>query len=113
LPPHKPGPDVLLVRGAIIDIVSRVPPQGPGRSDVYLDSVGQATFVIELIDSETSTVLARATDTRAAETPGYTLKANRVTNTAEVRKLATYWASLLVDALNTITTLPSLNDDTK
>jgi hypothetical protein len=107
----KPGPDVLLVRGAIIDIVSRVPPEGPGRADVFLDSVGQATFVIELIDSETSTVLLRAADTRAADTPGQPVRSNRVRNTAEVRRLAAYWAKLLVDGLNSITTMPSLHGD--
>lgn len=105
-----PGPGVLKVRGAIIDIVSRVPPERPGRSDVFLDSVGQATFVIELIDSESNAVLVRGVDTRAAETPGVTMRANRVTNTAEVRRLASHWARLLADALNTITTLPTLND---
>lgn len=104
-----PGPDVLLVRGSIIDIVSRVPPERPGRSEVFLDSVGQATFVVELIDSETSTVLVRAADTRAADTPGGASgRSNRVTNTAEVRRLAANWARQLADALNSITTMPAL-----
>jgi hypothetical protein len=107
---ESPGPGVLRVRGAIIDIVSRVPPERPGRSDTYLDSVGQATFVIELIDSETSSVLVRGVDTRSADTPGVTQRANRVTNTAEVRRLASHWARQLADALNNITELPSLND---
>jgi len=107
----EPGPDVLMVRGGIIDIVSRVPPERPGRSEVYLDSVGQATFVVELIDSETSAVLVRGIETRAAETPGYTVRSNRVTNTAEVRKLAAYWAGLLTQALNTLAGDPELHGD--
>lgn len=106
----SPGPGVLKVRGAIIDIVSRVPPERAGRSETFLDSVGQATFVIELIDSETSTVLVRGVDTRAADTPGVTQRSNRVTNTAEVRRLASHWARQLADALNNITELPALND---
>lgn len=104
------GPSTLLVRGSIIDIVSRVPPERGGRTDYFLDSVGQATFVIELIDSETDTVLARGIDTRSAETPGYTYRSNRVANAAEVRRLAKYWAQLLANALNTLDTIPELND---
>lgn len=107
---EQPGPDVLVVRGAIIDIVSRVPPERPGRTDTFLDSVGQATFVIELIDAESRAVLVRGVDTRAADTPGVTQRANRVTNSAEVRRLAAHWARQLADALNNITTIPSLND---
>lgn len=104
------GPSTLLVRGSIIDIVSRVPPERGGRTDYFLDSVGQATFVIELIDSETDTVLARGIDTRSAETPGYTYRSNRVQNAAEVRRLARYWAQLLANALNNLDTIPELND---
>lgn len=107
---EAPGPDVLIVRGAIIDIVSRVPPERPGRTDTFLDSVGQATFVIELIDAETRAVLVRGVDTRSADTPGVTQRANRVTNSAEVRRLAAHWARQLAGALNNVTTLPSLND---
>lgn len=106
----EPGPNVLMVRGAIIDIVSRVPPDQPGRSHFYLDSVGHATFVVELIDSETGTVLVRGIDTRSAETPGYKMRANRASNMAEVRKLAAYWARLLADGLNRLATAPSLTN---
>ncbi len=107
---EQPGPDTLIVRGGIIDIVSRVPPERPGRMDYYLDSVGQATFVIEFIDSQTNTVLARGIDTRAAETPGYTYRSNRVTNASEVRRLAAHWANLLAESLNNLNTIPELND---
>lgn len=92
----EPGPDVLLVRGALLDVVSNVPPEPVGRTDFYLTSVGEATLVIELRDSITNAILARAMDRRAAERPGRQLfEANRVTNTTEVRRLAQRWASLL------------------
>jgi hypothetical protein len=107
---ESPGPNVLIVRGAIIDIVSRVPPERAGRTDTYLDSVGQATFVIELIDAESKAVLVRGVDTRSADTPGVTQRANRVTNSSEVRRLAAHWARQLADALNNVTQIPSLND---
>ena len=90
------GPDVLLVRGGLLDVVSNVPPEPVGRADFYLTSVGEATLVIELRDSITNAILARAMDRRAAERPGGTLfEANRATNASEVRRLAQRWASLL------------------
>ena len=104
----EPGPDVLLVRGAFLDVVSKVPPERPGRTDYYLNSVGQATFMVELIDSQSNSVLVRAVDSRAAQTPGYTYQSNSVTNSAEARRLFARWATMLVDALNEVSTLDSM-----
>lgn len=95
------GPDVLLVRGGMLDVVSMVPPQSVGRSDIYLNSVGEATLLLELRDSETNAILARSLDRRAAERPGNELTlSNPVTNAAEVRRLARRWASSLRDSLD-------------
>lgn len=93
-----PGDDVLLVVGAVLDVVSSVPPDIDSAKfasgGVYLTSVGQATLVIELRDSESGEVLARAADKRAAESP-FTFQANNVTVWSEVQRLAQRWASLL------------------
>jgi hypothetical protein len=104
----EPGPDVLLVRGYMLDVVSRIPPQRTGASHYSLDSVGQATFVVELVDSQTNTVLVRALDTRSARTPGNADQSNTATNRAEVRALIARWADLLVDALNDLTAIDEL-----
>ncbi len=103
-----PGPDVLLVRGYMLDVVSRIPPANASSSHYFIDSVGQATFVVELVDSQTSTVLVRALDTRSARTPGYTYRSNAATNRAQVRALIARWADLLVDALNDLTAIDEL-----
>ncbi|NIV16961.1 MAG: DUF3313 family protein [Woeseiaceae bacterium] len=90
------GPDVLLIRGGLLDVVSFVPPEPIGaRSSIYLSRVGEATLVIELRDSITETILARAIDRRAAEDALGLQESNRATNTAEVRRLARTWARLL------------------
>jgi hypothetical protein len=95
------GPDVLLVRGGMLDIVSMVPPEGVGRTDIYLNKVGEATLLLELRDSETNSILARSLDRRAAERPGNELTlSNPVTNRAEVRRLARRWASSLRGSLD-------------
>ena len=97
----EPGPDVLLVRGALLDVVSYVPPETVGRSDIYLSRVGEATLVLELRDSITEAILARAVDRRAAERVGGTMMpSNRVTNATEVRRMARAWAKLLRERLD-------------
>ena len=98
----KPGPDVMAVQGALLDIISYVPPEPiGGRSFIYLSSVGEATLVLELRDSETGTILARAIDRRAAESIGNTfIDSNRVTNAAEVRRLIRHWATRLREGLD-------------
>jgi hypothetical protein len=58
----------LILRGALIDIISKVPPEMVGRSDVYLSSVGAATFVMEFIDARTGSVVALVAERRAIET---------------------------------------------
>jgi len=93
---NESGPDVLLIRGALLDVVSYVPPEPIGRVDIYLRSVGEATLVLEIRDSITDAILVRVVDRKAAEDIGGRLQeSNRVTNTAEVRRLAKRWASAL------------------
>jgi hypothetical protein len=100
-----PGPDVLLIVGAVIDVVSNIPPDVDsakfGRGGVYLTSVGEATLVIELRDSESGEILARAADRRAAES-AFAFEVNNVTAWSEVRRLARSWASLLSKRLEEI-----------
>jgi hypothetical protein len=90
----EPGPDVLVLVGAVIDVVSSVPPDRAGRGGVYLSSVGQATLVIELRDSQTNEVLARAADRRAAESP-FAFEASAPMAWSQVRRLAKSWAGLV------------------
>ena len=98
----EPGPDVLMVRGGLLDVTSYVPPNPVGgRSVVFLSSVGEATLVLELRDSETGTILARSIDRRAAETIGGTFtRSNSVTNSAEARRLIRFWATRLREGLD-------------
>ena len=99
-----PGPDVLLVRAGLLDVVSRVPPEPMGRSRIFIESVGEATVVLEIRASESRAIYARAVDRRAAERPGMLTESNRVTNRTEVRRLGRRWGSLLRGALDTLLT---------
>jgi Protein of unknown function (DUF3313) len=95
----EPGPDTVYVWGGLYDVVSRVPPDYNGRSDVYLSSVGEATLVIQIEDSMTREVLARVIDRRAAE-PAFPQRSNPVTNSSEVRRLASTWARIFRSSLD-------------
>ncbi len=99
---NETGPDVLLVRAELIDVVSYVPPPQSGRYEIFLERIGEATLVLELIDSESDAVIARAVDRRAAENISRDFqRSNRATNTAEVRRLAGIWARILREQLDT------------
>jgi hypothetical protein len=62
-----PAQDALIVTGALLDIVSRVPPESVGRTEVFLSSVGEATLVLELRDSLSGETIYRAADRRPIE----------------------------------------------
>ena len=64
------SPGTLILRGAMLDIISRVPPDTIGRSDVYLSTIGEATLVIELIDAVSGEVAAVVAERRAITPPG-------------------------------------------
>jgi hypothetical protein len=104
------GPDVLLIRGALIDVVSYVPPEPIGRSDIFLNAVGEATLIFEMRDSASNAILARVADRRAAERAGdMPMRSTTVTNSYEVERAARAWASLMRQRLDNAGTLGSPN----
>lgn len=94
------GEDVLLLRPAIInlDVTSPDIPSA-GMSRTYVASAGQMTLYMEMYDSATSTLIARVVDPEAGDTGGIAMAANRVTNSAEARRILHRWAKLLNDHL--------------
>jgi len=99
----EPGPDALIIIGGLHDIVSQVPPEDVGRSEVWLRSVGEATLVIELRDSLSNEVVYRAVERRAAELAGnQMIRANTATTWAEVRRWARRWAVRLREGLDSV-----------
>ena len=92
------GPETLIVRIAMLDIVSNVPSTRPGTNDVYLSAVGEATFMIELIDSETGVIQARAGERRRIQPRGRMNDVSSVpTNSATVWSEVKVWADQLAD----------------
>lgn len=92
----QPGPGVLVVKTAVLDFVWHIPPERTGRTETYVDTVGDGTLLFELEDGATGTTIARATDRRTAAPPGYRGSFGALRSTAplvqnEVRQLADRW----------------------
>jgi len=98
------GPDVLLIRGGLLDVVSRVPPDPMGNTQIFIDSVGEATLILEIRGSLSNTIYVRAVDGRAAASTFQMQLSNRATNRAEVRRLGRRWGQLLREGLEKLLT---------
>jgi hypothetical protein len=96
------GYDVLVVRAAIINLDVTSPDTfRAGRTRTFSATAGEATLVLELVDSITGQTLARAVDRRTARTAGGRATiSNRITNTAEARRMFGSWADALRNGLD-------------
>jgi hypothetical protein len=94
--------DVLLVRPAIINLDVNAPDtMGAGRSTTYTSTAGEMTLYIEIYDSVTGDLIAKALDRKAdTSRQGYYTWTNSVTNSAAAKRILGGWASILLDALN-------------
>ena len=73
--------------------------RGAGRSRNFASSAGAATLLLELYDSVSGEIMARAVD-RQADNETIMRWTNRVTNTGAARRIFTRWARLLGDRLD-------------
>jgi hypothetical protein len=96
------GYDVLLVRPAIIDLDVAAPDvASAGRNQEFTTTAGSATLYIELFDSASGKIIGRAADRRAAQRPGgIMMRANRVTNVSDARRMFRVWADRLREFLD-------------
>jgi hypothetical protein len=94
---------VLLIRPAIIDLDVAAPQTNSGgRSDSFTASPGVMTLVIELYDSESNEILARAIDRQRARNVGGIRWTTTGTNRQAARKILKRWADLLVSRLDEV-----------
>jgi len=83
------------MRGALLDVVSFVPPEPRAGVELQVAAVGEATLVLELRDSQSEAILARVADRRAAERMGgEMLESTPTMNRYDVSRGARGWASL-------------------
>lgn len=97
------GPDVLLVSPSIINLDIKAPERhGAGRTNSYTRSAGEMTLYIELYDSETGDLIAKALD-RSVDNPneqGFYTWANASSNQQAAARILKGWADILLNALN-------------
>ncbi len=101
---EEAGPGVLRLKVRVQDITATIPPRaaGTGGRDIALEAVAEATLVIELEDSETNELLARAYDTRAAEGIAISTGDGPVTRWEDIDRLCERWANAVQRGLETL-----------
>jgi len=99
----EPAENVLLIRPAIIDLDVAAPDTSTaGRSKSFTAWPGAMTLVIELYDSVSQEILARAIDRRRARNVGGIRWTTAGTNREAARRILSQWANLLVSRLDEI-----------
>jgi hypothetical protein len=97
---QSPGPDVLRVRTAVIDLAVNSPDlRSASRTYSASWEAGEATVVVEARDSATGALLGRALDRRLAGDNRAYLR-NSVTNKADFKILFRKWAKASIEGLN-------------
>lgn len=96
----SPGPDVLRVRAAVVNLDVVAPDtMSAGRSRTFSREAGSATLVIEVRDSTTGALLGTAVDTRdIGDSMGYLR--NSVTNRSDFTQAFERWAKISLAGLN-------------
>lgn len=93
--------DVLIVKPAIIDLdVSAPDVRSAGRTETFTTSAGSMTLYLELYDSETDDLLAKAVDRKADRDTGYMQWQTRVQNYAAAKRMMQPWAEALRNGLD-------------
>jgi len=98
----EPGPDVLLIKPAIVDLDVEAPDiQSSTRTYSYSRSAGEMTLNLELYDSVTDDKIVKATDRKRDYDSGYTMRwRTSVSNRADAKRMMTAWAKALRDLLD-------------
>jgi len=106
------GDDVMIIRPAIINLDVNAPDKHQtGRSSVYTSSAGEMTLYIELFDSVTGDIIAKAIDRQFdRNNAGFYTWTNSVTNRAAALRILKGWAGILVNALNEAKTYGAENE---
>ena len=96
-----PGPDVLRVFAAIIELYINAPDtMTAGRSRTYALSTGEATLIAELTDSESGSVIARAADRVRAREFETMQWISTPQNRADARRILRKWATAMREGLD-------------
>ena len=95
------GEDVLLVKPAIINLDINSPDTLSGNpTHSYSESAGEMTLYLELYDSLSDDLIAKALDKKVDRQTGYFQWQNRVSNRAAANRILQLWADVLKNGLD-------------
>lgn len=95
------GPDVMVVRPAIINLAITAPDlKTPDMSQSFVREAGSLSLYAELYDSVTSDKFAQILDNEVAGDYGFAQRASSVSNKAALDQVLRRWADLLVKRLD-------------
>lgn len=98
--------DVLLIKPAIINLNITAPDvASSGMTRTFSESSGDMTLYLELYDSVTGDLIAKALDQQYDRNTGFIQWQNRVTNTAAARRIMKRWAKVMVHGLDEATSV--------
>jgi len=93
--------DVLVIKPAIINLDITAPDtMSANRSHSYSESVGEMTLYLELYDSITDDLIAKALDRKVDRKTGYFQWQTRVSNRAAANRILKVWANVLKNGLD-------------
>ena len=93
--------DVLMIKPAIINLdISAPDTLSSDDTRSYSESPGEMTLYLELYDSVTDDLVAKAMDLQTDRETGYFQWQARVTNRAAANRILTVWANVLKDGLD-------------
>jgi hypothetical protein len=98
--------DVLIIKPAIINLNITAPEnRSAGMTRTFSESAGDMTLYLELYDSVTGDLIAKALDQQYDRQTGYIQWQNRVTNTAAAKRIMRKWAGIMKDGLDEATSV--------
>ena len=93
--------DVLLVKPAIVNLDVIAPDtKSAANAQTYSESAGEITLYLELYDSLTDDLIAKALDRQEDRQTGYFQWQNRVSNRAAANRILQVWADVLKEGLD-------------
>ncbi len=107
-----PGPDVLRVNSAILDLDVNAPLGQSGPGTTWIITAGQAALIVEVRDSATNALLGRVADRRATQNLGRQI-ASHATTLYDFRLLFNHWAGVCTTALEEVKAVSPIPKDLK
>ena len=103
---EEPAPDVLRVTAELIDLIVSNPTEGStgGREQQYTSSYGEVTLILELRDSQSGEIFARAAERRdpTRDRGGGLVRVSPTFVQSDVRRMFDQWGAVLRTGLDAI-----------